>query len=79
MKTAISIPSQIFEEAEKTARRLKMSRSELYTKAVERFIATESRPEITASLDAIYEQEDSSLDPDLSAMQALSLASKTGW
>lgn len=37
MKTAISIPNLIFEEAEEAAKELRMSRSELYTKALREF------------------------------------------
>jgi len=79
MKTAISIPDRIFEEAEETAHRLKMSRSELYTKAVERFVTTEGGREVTAKLDAIYEHEASGLDADLAALQSMSLPSEPGW
>jgi metal-responsive CopG/Arc/MetJ family transcriptional regulator len=79
MKTAISIPDRIFDDAEETALRLKMSRSELYTKAVERFVATEGGSEVTAKLDAIYKREASSLDADLVALQAFSLPSEPGW
>jgi len=38
MKTAISIPDQIFQQAEFLANELGMSRSELYSKAIEAFI-----------------------------------------
>jgi metal-responsive CopG/Arc/MetJ family transcriptional regulator len=35
MKTAVSMPDSIFEAAEALAKRLRMSRSQLYTKAVQ--------------------------------------------
>jgi metal-responsive CopG/Arc/MetJ family transcriptional regulator len=38
MKTAISIPDLLFDEAEKLAQRLGMSRSELYAKALAAYI-----------------------------------------
>lgn len=56
-----------------------MSRSELYTKAVERFVAAEGGSEITAKLDAIYEGENSSLASDLAALQATSMKSGPAW
>lgn len=40
MKTAISIPDEVFAEAERVARRLGMSRSELFTKAVQAYLQT---------------------------------------
>jgi metal-responsive CopG/Arc/MetJ family transcriptional regulator len=38
LKTAISIPDNLFEAADKVARRLGISRSELYQRAIARFL-----------------------------------------
>jgi len=38
MKTAISLPDDVFEEAERLASRLKVSRSELYAQALQDFV-----------------------------------------
>jgi metal-responsive CopG/Arc/MetJ family transcriptional regulator len=38
MKTTVSIPDDVFEKGEKAAKRLGMSRSELYAKAVEAYV-----------------------------------------
>ena len=38
MKTAISLPDTVFEQADELASRLKISRSELYVMALEKFI-----------------------------------------
>ena len=38
MKTAISIPDEVFEAADRTAKKLGVSRSELYATAVHEFI-----------------------------------------
>ena len=40
MKTAISIPEPIFNTAEQVAKELRLSRSELYTKAIKEFLET---------------------------------------
>lgn len=54
MKTAISIPTPIFREAEKTARRLGLSRSEFFTRAAQRLVASLREDEVKASYDAAF-------------------------
>ena len=54
MKTAVSIPDPIFERADAHAKRLRVSRSELYARALEAFIANEDRSWITAAYDQAY-------------------------
>lgn len=54
MKTAISIPTPIFREAELTARRLGMSRSEFFTRAAQRMVASLREDEVKASYDAAF-------------------------
>lgn len=54
MKTAISVPDDVFEQAERAAKRLGLSRSELFTKAVKAFLATRLESNITASYDAAF-------------------------
>ena len=75
MKTAISIPDEIFEGAERTASELGMSRSELYATAVREFVERYRNTNVTARLDEVYAQDDSSslLDARLEALQAYSL------
>lgn len=74
MKTAISIPDPIFEAAERLADQLRISRSELYSKAVTAFLSIHAADEITVRLNRVYDQEDSALDPVLAAWQAHTLA-----
>ncbi len=61
MKTAISIPDDVFNDAEALARELKQSRSQLYSRAVKEYVARHSSDSITAALDAVYDGE---LDAD---------------
>ena len=49
MKTAISIPDKVFAAAERLARRLKKSRSQLYTEAIREYTARHDPDEITES------------------------------
>ncbi len=74
MKTAISIPDKVFRSADALAKRLGISRSELYATAVTEFLTRNQSRQVTARLDAIYAEEDSSLSPNLIQLQAKSLA-----
>jgi metal-responsive CopG/Arc/MetJ family transcriptional regulator len=73
MKTAISIPNPVFEAAEDLAERLGMSRSELYTTAVRRYVESHQAESITAALNEVYAEIDSSVDPVLNQLQWLAL------
>jgi len=73
MKTAISLPDPLFEAAEELARGLGMSRSELYSRALETFIRSHHGAGITERLNAIYKDQRSELDPILAAIQSASL------
>ena len=78
MKTAVSIPDEVFEAAEKAAKRLGVSRSELYANAVREFIERYRRENITEKLDEIYADAEQGLDPNLELLQSKSL-SKEDW
>ena len=58
MKTAISIPDSVFEDAEALARKMKKSRSEIYSRAVREYIARHSMDEITDTLDLVCAEGD---------------------
>ncbi len=70
MKTAISIPDPLFEAAELLARRLKLSRSQLYARALESMLAGEDDSSVTAQLNTVYETHSSHLDKQFSTAQA---------
>jgi metal-responsive CopG/Arc/MetJ family transcriptional regulator len=75
VKTAISIPDAIFEEAERVAKRRGVSRSELYAKAVDEYVKSERFLGVRERLDAVYGRngQESKLDPALVAVQSASL------
>ena len=75
MKTAISIPDDVFKGAERTAETLGMSRSELYATAVREFIERYRSADVTERLDRVYGEDDSlsRLDERLQTLQAYSL------
>lgn len=63
MKTAVSIPDAVFDAADRFARRHGLSRSEVYTRALERLLADEPDQAITARLDAVHSRTDGSIEP----------------
>jgi predicted transcriptional regulator len=73
MKTAVSIPDELFESAEGLARRLGMSRSELYARALRDYLAEHREEGITERLDEVYGGEESGLDPVVARLQGCSL------
>ncbi len=78
MKTAISIPDDVFDAAEEMARRLGMSRSQLYATAVREYLDAHRSRGVTARLDRLYEHQDSRLDLRVAEAQTASL-DEEGW
>jgi metal-responsive CopG/Arc/MetJ family transcriptional regulator len=53
MKTAISIPDEVFARAERLARRTKKSRSQLFSDAVREYVARHAPDDITEAMDRV--------------------------
>ena len=73
MKTAISIPDDIFASADRLAKRLQMSRSELYARAVKRYVAECRHTGVKEKLDEVYAFAADSVDPTVLNAQAASI------
>ena len=80
MKTAISIPDAVFEDAERLAKRRGWSRSELYANAVSTYVSNERFLGVREKLNAIYGEntDEPAVDPLLAHAQARSLP-KAKW
>jgi metal-responsive CopG/Arc/MetJ family transcriptional regulator len=72
MKTAISIPDALFQEAEDLARRLGISRSQFFAKAATAYVKAHAREDVIAQLDEVYAKQSSQADPVLTRIQAAS-------
>lgn len=80
MKTAISLPDQLFEAADELAQELGVSRSQLYAQALSEFVIQRRQSDVIERLDAIYGQADARLDPVLQEAQVQSLTgSRDDW
>lgn len=77
MKTAISLPDDLFSAADSLAGRLGVSRSELYATALAEFVAKHTESEITARLDQLYATEPSGLETGFRRAQRQSLSSES--
>ena len=73
MKTAISVPNEVFELSERLAKKLKVSRSQIFAMGVKKLGEEFDDEEITAKLNEFYSKEKAEIDPVLMKMAALSL------
>ncbi len=67
MKTAISIPDHVYAEAERLSRRLKKSRSKVYTEAVTEYLARHDPEDVTEAKNKVCDAVDTRPDPAVSA------------
>jgi metal-responsive CopG/Arc/MetJ family transcriptional regulator len=73
MKIAISIPDDVFVSADCLAKRLHMSRSELYARAVQQYVAECRHAGVKEKLDQVYASENASVDSAVLDAQAVSI------
>jgi metal-responsive CopG/Arc/MetJ family transcriptional regulator len=79
MKTAVSIPDDLFADAERFAQRMKRSRSRLFTDAIREYLARHDPAAITAALNRVYGDEDEArLEAAISAASVQTLRSVEG-
>jgi metal-responsive CopG/Arc/MetJ family transcriptional regulator len=53
MKTAVSIPDDVFQKAERLARRMKKSRSELFSNALAEYVARHAPDHVTERMNQV--------------------------
>jgi metal-responsive CopG/Arc/MetJ family transcriptional regulator len=66
MKTAVSIPDDVFRGAERLARRTRKSRSQLYSEAIKEYVARHATEEVTEALNRVCDQLGDQNDPFVS-------------
>lgn len=68
MKTAISLPDDVFQAAEQHAKRTRKSRSQLYAEALAEYLARHAPDEVTEAMNRVVEQlGEPQVDPFLAA------------
>jgi predicted transcriptional regulator len=78
MKTAVSVPDDLFKQAEAVARRLRLSRSRLYATAIAEFLERQRSQAVTERLNEVYSRRPAKVDPALHRAQLKSMA-KNSW
>ena len=73
MKIAGSVPDDLFRLAETAARRLRVSRSQLYATAIAEFLLRQETDSITERLNEVYADVPAKVAPALHCAQLLSL------
>jgi metal-responsive CopG/Arc/MetJ family transcriptional regulator len=67
MKTAISVPDDVFEGAERLAHREGRSRSEVYSAALREYVARHEPDEVVDALDRVVAEVGEGIDPFVTA------------
>jgi metal-responsive CopG/Arc/MetJ family transcriptional regulator len=78
MKTAISVPDQVFREAERFARRARKSRSQLYSEAVSEYLARHAPDSVTAAMDQVVDTLTDPIDSFVAAAARATLE-RSAW
>src|SRR5207247_4822118 len=78
MKTAVSLPDDVFRAAERHARRARKSRSQLYAEALAEYLARRAPEEITEAMNHVFAQLATSADRFVSEASRRALA-RTEW
>lgn len=70
MRTVFSIPDRVLRSADRAAKRLGVSRSEFFVRAVRAYVARHRRTCVTKRLNAIHGREDSRISKSMARAQA---------
>lgn len=75
MKTAVSLPDELFQEADRLARRLGKSRSRLYRDALAEYVTRHNPDDLTRRIDEALVVAGDEIDPHVTAAARRSLGS----
>jgi metal-responsive CopG/Arc/MetJ family transcriptional regulator len=78
MRTAVSIPDDVYADVEALVHRLNTSRSELYATALREYLARHDADAVTAALNRVYDTPDTRPDPGVLAA-AIQIHQRTEW
>jgi metal-responsive CopG/Arc/MetJ family transcriptional regulator len=78
MKTAVSIPDDVFAKVERLARRARRSRSEVFSAALTEYVARHAPDEVTAAMNRVCAEVDGRPDGFIAAASRRALE-RTEW
>ena len=70
VKTAISVPKDLFELSERLAKKLKVSRSKIFAMGVKKLGEEYDEDDITARINKVCKEVDTSIDPFWKELQS---------
>ncbi|MCI0570674.1 MAG: ribbon-helix-helix domain-containing protein [Myxococcaceae bacterium] len=79
MKTAVSIPDPIFRDAERLARQLRKSRSQLYGDALAEYVARHAPERVVEALDRVVAEVGAEADRHFVTRAARRVLRKSTW
>jgi metal-responsive CopG/Arc/MetJ family transcriptional regulator len=80
MKTAVSLPDEVFESAERLAKRTRKSRSQLFSDALREYVSRHADDEVTAAMDHALEALGTEKDADsFSTVAARAALGRSEW
>ena len=78
MKTAVSLPDDLFQAAERHARRTRKSRSRLYAEALAEYLSRHTPDEVTDAMNLVVDELREAPDPFVAAATRRTLE-RTEW
>jgi hypothetical protein len=78
MKTAVSIPDNVFEEAERLAAELRTSRSQLYSRALQEYVARHAPDRLTEAMNRVVDEVGPEVD-EFSQRAANQILERVKW
>lgn len=79
MKTAVSVPDEIFKQAERLAKRARMSRSRLFSEALREYVARHTPEEVTEAMDRICAELGEGVADEFTAAAARRILERSEW
>lgn len=79
MKTAVSLPDDLFADAERLARRLKKPRSRVYREAIKEYLARHDPDMVTGKLDELMSGPAATKKDEFIGAAARTILERTDW
>ena len=79
MKTAVSLPDKIFTGAEMLAKRLKVTRNQLYARALDEYVSRHAPEAVTKALDRVCKRLGAQEENDFALAASRRILEQTEW
>ncbi len=79
MKTAISIPDEVFEKVERLAERGRRSRSEVYSAALREYVARHAPDEVTDAMNRVCDEVGATKPDEFLTVAARRVLERVEW